>query len=257
MMKVKVLICGSSGKMGKKLIRLIKQNKRFLISGLINKKNYDNFIKENIQINYEKIIKKTDVILDFSHPALTLKILRIANKYKKKVIIGTTGFNSKQENFIKLCSKKIAILKSGNMSIGINILAHTLKILSKKIPKDYKIGINDNHHKAKLDYPSGTALMLADALSMGRNKSRSSMMGKYFLNKKGYLSNNKINFFIIRKGKTIGKHSIFFKKKNESFELKHIAFSRNLFADGALTAAAWIKKKKKGLFNMHDILNLN
>ena len=241
-MKVKVLICGSSGKMGKKLIRLIKQNKRFLISGLINKKNYDNFIKENIQINYEKIIKKTDVILDFSHPTLTLKILRIADKYKKNIIIGTTGFNSKQENF---------------MSIGINILAYTLKILSKKIPEDYKIGIIDNHHKAKLDYPSGTALMLADALSMSRNKSRSSMMGKYFLNKKGYLNNNKINFFIIRKGKTIGKHSIFFKKKNESFELKHIAFSRNLFADGALRAAAWLNKKKKGLFNMHDILNLN
>jgi 4-hydroxy-tetrahydrodipicolinate reductase len=256
-MKVKILICGSSGKMGGELTRLIKQNKQFLISGLVNKKNYHNFIKKNISVNYEKIIKKTDVILDFSHPTLTLKILRIAHKYKKNVIIGTTGFNSKQENFIRLCSKKIAILKSGNMSIGVNILAYTLKILSKKIPDDYKIGIIDNHHKTKLDYPSGTALMLADALSIGRNKSRSSMMGKYFLNKKGYLNNNKINFFIIRKGKTIGKHSIFFKKKNESFELKHIAFSRNLFADGALRTAAWLNKKKKGLFNMQDMLNLN
>lgn len=257
MMKVKILICGSSGKMGSKLTRLIKQNKQFLISGLVNKKNYDNFIKKNISVNYEKIIKKTDVILDFSHPTLTLKILRIANKYKKKVIIGTTGFNNKQENFIKLCSKKIPILKSGNMSIGINLLAYTLKILSKKIPDDYKIGIVDNHHKAKLDYPSGTALMLADALSMGRNKSRGSMMGKFFLNKKGYLNDNKINFFIIRKDKTIGKHSIFFKEKNECFELRHIAFSRNLFADGALRAAVWLNKKRKGLFNMQDMLNLN
>lgn len=256
-MKIKILICGSSGKMGKELKKLIKKKKQFLVSGLINKENYDNFIKENIPISYKKIIKKTNVILDFSHPTLTLKILRIAHKYKKNVIIGTTGFNSKQENFIRHCSKKIAILKSGNMSIGVNILAYTLKILSKKIPEDYKIGIIDNHHKAKLDYPSGTALMLANALSMSRNKSRSSMMGKYFLNKKGYLNNNKINFFIIRKGKTIGKHSIFFKKKNESFELKHIAFSRNLFADGALRAATWLNKKKKGLFNMHDILNLN
>lgn len=255
-MKIKILICGSSGKMGRELKKLIKKKKNFLISGLINKKNSGNFIKENIPINYKKIIKKTNIILDFSHPTLTLKILRIANKYKKNIIIGTTGFNSKQENFIKLCSKKIAILKSGNMSIGINILAYTLKILSKKIPDDYKIGIVDNHHKAKLDYPSGTALMLANVLTKGKHKNLDSIKGKIFLNQKGNLQKNKINFFIKRKGNTIGEHSVNFNNKIENIELKHKAFSRELFAEGALNAAVWLNKKNKGLFNMNDIFGL-
>jgi 4-hydroxy-tetrahydrodipicolinate reductase len=255
-MKVKILICGSSGKMGRILTRLIKQNKQFLISGLINKKNYVNFIKENISINYEKIIKNTDVILDFSHPTLTLKILRVANKYKKKIIIGTTGFNSKQENFIKFCSKKIAIFKSGNMSLGINLLEYITKILSEKFPDNYQVGISDNHHKDKIDYPSGTALMLANAIAKGKCKNFNKLKGKFFLNKNGNLQNNKINFFITRKGKTVGKHSVIYNNNIENIELKHTAFSRILFADGALNAAIWISKKKSGLFNMQDMFNL-
>ena len=142
------------------------------------------------------------------------------------------------------------------MSLGINLLEYIVNILSNKIPNNYKIGINDDHHKRKVDYPSGTALMLAKAVSNGRNKSLESMKGKIFLNKKGNLLNNKINFFITRKGNTIGKHSVIFNNKIENIELKHTAFSRELFAEGALDAAIWISKKNKGLFNMQDMLGL-
>jgi 4-hydroxy-tetrahydrodipicolinate reductase len=208
------------------------------------------------QKNNLEAFKKTDVIIDFSKPKASLEILNYAKKLKKRVVIGTTGFTKKQNNLIKNYSKKIAIFKSGNMSLGINLLEYLVGILSKKIPSDYHIGINDDHHGKKIDYPSGTALMLANAISRGKNKTLESIKGKYFFNKKGNLVKNKINFFIKRKGNTVGKHSVLFNNKIENIELKHTAFSRELFGDGALNAAIWISKKNKGLFNMQDMLGL-
>ena len=142
------------------------------------------------------------------------------------------------------------------MSLGVNLLEYIVNIFSKKIPYNYQIGITDNHHKKKVDYPSGTALMLANAVSRGKNKNLESIKGKIFLNRSGKLQKNKINFFITRKGKTIGEHSVNFNNNIENIELKHTAFSRDLFADGALNAAIWISKKKQGLFNMQDMLGL-
>jgi 4-hydroxy-tetrahydrodipicolinate reductase len=246
---IKVTIVGGLGRMGRIIAKKIRNNKKFKLNNIIDEK--DKPSAENI-----KIIKKTDVIIDFSRPNGTMQIIKIANKLKKKIVIGTTGFTKKQNNLIKNYSKKIAIFKSGNMSLGINLLEYIVNILSNKIPNNYKIGINDDHHKRKVDYPSGTALMLAKAVSNGRNKSLESMKGKIFLNKKGNLLNNKINFFITRKGNTIGKHSVIFNNKIENIELKHTAFSRELFAEGALDAAIWISKKNKGLFNMQDMLGL-
>jgi len=246
---IKVTIVGGLGRMGRIIAKKIRNNKKFKLNNIIDEK--DKPSAENI-----KIIKKTDVIIDFSRPNGTMQIIKIANRLKKKIVIGTTGFTKKQNNLIKKYSKKIAIFKSGNMSLGINLLEYIVNILSNKIPNNYKIGINDDHHKRKVDYPSGTALMLAKAVSNGRNKSLESMKGKIFLNKKGNLINNKINFFITRKGNTIGKHSVIFNNKIENIELKHTAFSRELFAEGALDAAIWISKKNKGLFNMQDMLGL-
>ncbi len=142
------------------------------------------------------------------------------------------------------------------MSLGINLLEYITKILTKKIPNNYQIGISDNHHQAKIDYPSGTALMLANAIAKGKGKNLDKLKGKFFLNKKGKLQNGRLNFFITRKGKTVGKHSVIYNNKIENIELKHTAFSRELFADGALNAAIWIIKKNRGLFNMQDMLNL-
>ena len=141
-------------------------------------------------------------------------------------------------------------------SLGINLIEYLTCILSRKIPSHYQINILDNHHKKKIDYPSGTALMLANAVAIGKNKKFNSLKGKIFFNKKGSPKEKKINFFITRKGNTIGKHSVLFKNKVENIELKHTAFYRELFADGALNAAIWISKKNRGLFNMQDMFSL-
>ena len=256
MKKINITITGALGRMGKILIKRISKNKNLKLFSLTDLKSGKIINGIKTQKNNLEAFKKTDVIIDFSRPKSSLEILNYAKKLKKKVVIGTTGFTNKQNSLIKNCSKKIAIFKSGNMSLGINLLEYIVNILSKKIPNDYYIGINDNHHRKKVDYPSGTALMLANAVCKGKNKNLESIKGKTFLNKKGNLQKNKVNFFITRKGNTIGKHSVLFNNKIENIELKHTAFSRDLFADGALNAAIWISKKNKGLFNVHDMLGL-
>jgi 4-hydroxy-tetrahydrodipicolinate reductase len=247
MKKIKILLIGSNGRMGKILKRKILSNKKF---------NLINSIDKNNQKELKNDIKKTDVIIDFSAPNVSIKLLKLVKKFKKKIVIGTTGFSAKDESLIKKVSRSIAIFKSGNMSLGINLVEYISKILSKKIPNNFQISVYDNHHKKKKDYPSGTALMLANAIANGKNKNLNSMKGKIFLNNNGKSIHNKINFYITRKGKTIGKHSVNFDNKIEKIEVKHTSNSRELFAEGALKAALWIKGKNKGLFDMQDLLNL-
>lgn len=256
MKKTKITICGGFGRMGKILIKEILKNKNLILHSVtdIKVKKIINNIKT--QKNSLYAFKKTDVIIDFSNPKSSLEILKYASHLKKKIVIGTTGFTKKQNNLIKKFSKRIAIFKSGNMSLGVNLIEYIAEIFSEKIKKNYQIAIGDNHHENKIDYPSGTALMLANAIAKGKNKKLSSITGKLFFNKKGSLQKNKINFFVTRKGDTVGKHNITFSNKTESIELKHTAYSRKLFADGAINAAIWISKKNKGLFNMQDMLNL-
>ena len=256
MKKINITITGALGRMGQILIKRISKNKNLRLSCLTDIKSGKIINGIKTQKNNLEAFKKTDVIIDFSKPKASIEILNYAKKLKKKVVIGTTGFTEQDNNLIKNYAKKIAIFKSGNMSLGINLLEYIVNILSKKIPNNYHIGINDDHHKKKIDYPSGTALMLANAVSKGKNKNLESIKGKIFLNKKGNLQKNKVNFFVTRKGNTIGKHSVLFNNKIENIELKHTAFSRELFADGALNAAIWISKKNKGLFNMQDMFSL-
>ena len=256
MKKIKIVVTGALGKMGKILTNKILASKSFSLLDVTDQnygKTKNNLITKK---NSYDVFKKTDIIIDFSSPKNTIEILKFAKKLNKKIVIGTTGFSRKQENLIRNYAKKIAIFKSGNMSLGINLLEYITEILSKKIPNNYQIGIADNHHKAKIDYPSGTALMLGNAVARGKSKKLENLQGKIFVNRKGKLQINKINFFITRKGKTIGKHSVTYNNKVENIELKHTAFSRELFADGALNAALWVSKKNKGLYNMQNMLNL-
>jgi 4-hydroxy-tetrahydrodipicolinate reductase len=256
MKQINITISGGLGRMGKVLINLVCKNKHFKLVSITDLKVGKKLKGLKILSNSEEAFKKTDVIIDFSSPKSLIGVLNIAKKLKKKIVIGTTGFTKNHENLIKNYAKKIAIFKSGNMSLGINLVEYITKILSEKIPNNYQIGISDNHHKAKKDYPSGTALMLANAVAKGKNKNLDKLKGKFFLNRKGTLHNNKVNFFITRKGKTVGKHSVIYNNRIENLELKHTSFSRELFAEGALNAAIWISKKKKGLFNMQDMYNL-
>ena len=195
------------------------------------------------------------MIIDFTVPKCTFEILEIASKLKKRVVIGTTGFTQKEEDLIKRYSKKIPILKAGNMSLGVNLLMYLTEIASGSLGEKYLSKVFEIHHKYKKDYPSGTALMLGKGIADGKNKDLNNLIGKKFLNKNNFPYGKKINFNSIRKGKIIGEHEVRFSSGREIIRLNHEAFDRALYSDGALTAAKWLITKKPGLYSMRDLLN--
>ena len=258
MRKINLAISGYMGRMGQQLIKSSNKNKNFKLvalteNRLINKK----FNKIQPELNSEKAFKKTDVIIDFTVPNCTLDILKIASKLKKRVVIGTTGFTRSQESQIKKYSKKIPILKAGNMSLGVNLLMYLTQIASKSLNDEYLSKIFEVHHKHKKDYPSGTALMLGKGIADGKSKNLYNLIGKKFLNKKSFPYGRKINFNSIRKGEIIGEHEVKFSNRKEIITLNHEAFDRALYSDGALTASLWLMKKKPGLYSMRDLLNFS
>ena len=170
-------------------------------------------------------------------------------------MIGTTGFSKKEENLIKKFSKKIPILKAGNMSLGVNLLMYLTEITSKSLGKNFLSKVYEVHHKHKKDYPSGTALMLGKGIATGQNKEFYNLIGKKYLNKKSFPYGNKINFNSIRKGEVIGEHEVAFSNGKEIIKLNHESFDRALYSEGALIAANWISNKKSGLYSMRDLLN--
>ena len=184
MRKINLAISGCLGRMGQQLIKSSKINKDFKLVSLTENR----IVKKNIhgirpELNSTRAFKKVDVIIDFTVPKCTFQILKIAAQQKKKVVIGTTGFTKKEENLIKKFSKKIPILKAGNMSLGVNLLMYLTEIASASLGKTYLSKVFEAHHKYKKDHPSGTALMLGQGIAHGKKKEFSKLIGKKYLNK--------------------------------------------------------------------------
>ena len=245
MKKINLAVTGCMGRMGKQILKSVKSDKNFKLISLTEQKVLNkklNGIK--IELNNEKAFKKTNLIIDFTIPKCTLQVLKIAAKLKKRVVIGTTGFSKKEENLIKLYSKKIPILKAGNMSLGINLLMYLTEITSSSLGERFLSKVFEIHHKHKKDYPSGTALMLGNGIAAGKNKNFYNLIGKKYLNKKKFPYSKKINFNSIRKGEIIGEHEVKFSSGKEIITLNHEAFDRALYSEGALIAGKWLMKKK-------------
>ena len=258
MKKINLGISGCMGRMGQQLIRSSKKNNSFYLKTLTENRTIDKRIYGiKPEFNTEDAFKKVDVIIDFTIPKCTLEVLKIASKLKKKVVIGTTGFSRSQESQIKKYSKRIPILKAGNMSLGVNLLMYLTEIASKSLNDEYLSKIFEVHHRHKKDYPSGTALMLGKGIANGKGKNLYNLIGKKFLNKKSFPYGKKINFSSLRKGEIIGEHEVKFSSGKEIITLNHEAFDRALYSDGALTAAKWLIKKKPGLYSMRDLLNFS
>ena len=256
MKKIKLAISGCMGRMGQQLIKSSRKDKNFLLTVLTENRVINKKISGvELGLNNEHTFKKADVIIDFTVPKCTLEILKIATKLKKKVVIGTTGFTKKEDDLIKNYSKKITILKAGNMSLGINLLMYLTEIASKSLSNKFLSKVFEIHHKHKKDHPSGTALMLGKGIADGQNKALNILIGKKFLNKKSFPYGKKINFNSLRKGEVIGEHEVKFSSGKEIITLNHEAFDRALYSEGALTAAKWLINKKPGLYSMRNVLN--
>ena len=256
MKKINLVIAGCLGRMGQQLIKSSKSAKNFKLVSVTENRIVNKKVSGlRPQLNSISAFKNANIIIDFTIPKSTLDILKIASKLKKRVVIGTTGFSKKEENLIKKYSRKIPVLKAGNMSLGINLLMYLTEIASKSLRDNFLSKVFEVHHKHKKDHPSGTALMLGKGIAVGKKKDFYKLTGKKYLNKKTFPFSKKINFNSIRKGEVVGNHKVLFSSGKETITLDHEAFDRALYSEGAFTAAKWLMGKKPGLYSMRDVLN--
>lgn len=204
----------------------------------------------------KKVISTGDVIIDFTYPQSTLKMLQEAKLKKKPIVIGTTGFTKDQEKKIKEAAKKIPVVLSPNMSVGVNVMFKLIAQAARALGPAYDTEILEIHHRQKKDAPSGTALRMAEVLAATRGLSLS-QVGKF--SRQGNSEPRQpgeIGIQSLRAGDVVGEHTIIFAGPGERVELTHRAHSRNNFSRGALLAARWIVDRKPGLYDMMDILKL-
>ena len=247
---ISVLINGCNGKMGQEVAKAIEKNDNFVTAcGVDRIDSGDN--KFPVYTDLSLIKEKPELIIDFSIPEATFKILDYALENKIPIIIATTGFTDEQLEKIKEASETIPVFRSGNMSYSVNLMCNIVAEVAKKL-SGFDIEIVEAHHNRKVDSPSGTAIMLADSIN---NALDNSLYYEYDRHSKHQKRDKKeIGIHSIRGGNIVGEHTVKFISENECFEINHEAFSRGLFADGALKAGEFIVLQDPGLYNMNNLL---
>ena len=264
----KVSVLGASGRMGSQIIKRVNESPNIDLQCVVEHKGH-NWIgqdcgekllgKENNIIVTDDLnlaVGSADAVIDFSTPDNSLDCLKICAYTNTAHIIGTTGFDSSQENNIKRYAEKAVVVKAGNMSLGINILTSLVEKISSSLDLDFDTEILEMHHRNKVDAPSGTALMLGEAAAKGKGKSLSELRGAIREGKFGIRDKGSIGFASLRGGGIVGEHEVSFTSESERISIKHEAFSRDIFVTGAIKAALWSKEKKPGLYDMLSVLNL-
>ena len=249
---ISVFINGCNGKMGQEVIKQMDLYDDFVLLGGFDQENTGKF-SFPVYTSFENVSELPDVIIDFSVPIATLNMLSFAASKHIPVVIATTGFTPEQEDQIKQYSKQIPIFKSSNMSFDIHLMTKLLKIAAKSLA-DTDIEIIETHHNRKIDSPSGTALMLANSINEALDNPYTYNFDRF--QKREKRSKNEIGFSSIRGGNIVGEHTVQFLGQNETFEITHKAYSRSVFADGALKAARFlINHSSNGLYDMEDLMN--
>lgn len=249
-MKTKILICGIGGKMGANVAELLADDSECETVGGV-----DLHIPENVKVpvypSFNEVKVAPDVIIDFSSPAVLKSELEYAVKNKVAVVLASTGYSADDLNLIDLYSKKIAIFKTANFSIGINLLVKLVKQAAVALGDKFDIEIIEKHHNLKVDSPSGTALMLANGANEALGGDR-----KYLNGREGQIGKrgNEIGIHAVRGGTIVGEHDVMFAGEDEIITLSHSARSKKVFAAGAIKAAKWLKNKPAGKYDMTNVL---
>jgi len=257
---IRLIITGVAGKMGKTIKGLAIEDKEFEIKGLVEKKGHSAVGTKDLETgidivnDIEKVVYDVDVIIDFTEPRATMEHLKIAKKYKKAIVIGTTGFNQDELNLIKE-TKDTRIVFSPNMSIGMNLMFDLVERAAKILRDGYDIEIFEMHHKWKKDAPSGTAIRLKEIIEQtDKEKNWIEIYGREGMT--GQRRKEEIGILASRAGDIVGEHTVYFAGIGERIEITHRASSRENFARGALIAAKWLVKQKNGFYTMRDVLGL-
>lgn len=249
---VRVLLVGADGHMGREVIRLAAQQDDIrVVAGLSKFESESSSVPLYRQMT--DVVEDFDIVIDFSNPVLLDEIVRGCTELKKPVVIATTGYSDVEEDTIRDLSAVVPVFKSANMSVGVNLLAHLAQIAAKALYPHFDIDIVEAHHRRKKDAPSGTALLLADAIreSLEDQADMKFVYDRSDRNEARPL--NEIGVSAIRGGNIVGEHDIYFAGNGEVITLKHSAISREVFADGALAAARFLVKQEPGYYNMQDL----
>ena len=248
-----IVLNGALGNMGKKVFDVAEKNsKNFKISLGIDINSKKNSYNDVEILNKWPKNFKADVLIDFSHPDSLEDVLNFATSNKMPLVIATTGYNKMQIQKIKNTSEKIPVFFTFNMSLGVNLMVNLVTKAYSILKDCFNIEIIEKHHNQKIDAPSGTALMLADAINEKANGRFKYVYNRQNVRKKR--EENEIGIHSIRGGTIVGEHEVMFSGQDEILTISHTATSKNVFAQGALKAAEFIKTKKQGLFNMTDIV---
>jgi len=250
---IKVIVCGGCGKMGSTVARLVRQNENMKLAGIIESPSHPKKGKDwgivmglgetgiIVKDNLEEIIQNTDQVVEFTNPQVSLKHLEIVSKYKKAMIMGTTGFSSEEIEEINKLTQGIPFLLSPNMSLGVNLLFKLVAETAAALSDDYDIEIVEAHHRFKKDAPSGTAKKLAQEIAKAKGVN---------------LDEVAIGIHSIRSGDITGEHTVMFTALGERLELTHKAHNRDTFAYGTIQAIKFMEGKSAGFYEMKDVLKI-
>lgn len=245
---IKLVISGCCGRMGRRIVALASRDKEFEITGALEHKDHPAMGRQlsevlmnpilNIKVkNSPEIIKDSDVLIEFTNPSAAIKHLAFAVRFKKAMVIGTTGLDAQQMVKLKEASNEIPIVFSPNMSLGVNLVFRLVKDLVQKLSKEYKVDIVEAHHIHKKDAPSGTAKRLAQLVKQAAGR-----------------KSEHIKIDSIRQGEIVGDHQIRFNSPEDTIIIKHSAKTRDIFCQGALEAAKFIVKQNPGLYDMQNVI---
>ncbi|WP_067569354.1 4-hydroxy-tetrahydrodipicolinate reductase [Candidatus Mikella endobia] len=265
----RIAVSGVSGKMGRQLIQAVVQAEQIMLGAALSRRNelygmdvgkLTNIgerlgVKINNDIN--EIKNDFDILIDFTRPDTSITYLDFCRRYKKGMVIGTTGFSNAQKEMIHLAAQDTSIVFAANFSVGVNLMLKLLEKAAQVMGNDTDIEIIEMHHRNKVDAPSGTALVIGETLAgaLGRDLDRVAIYSSEKNTQERKV--NSIGFSTIRAGDIIGEHTVIFAAIGERLEITHKASNRMNFASGAVRAAIWLSNKKNGFFDMTHVLNLN
>lgn len=265
---IKVVVAGAAGRMGNRLVALIKDSTALTLVGAVEGKGHHALGEDAgetagcgkvgvpITDDLSSVLEQGEVVIDFSAPEATLNHLRIVAKQRRAMVIGTTGLSSSEHEELKSRTLEVPCVCSPNMSVGVNLIYKVIGEMAKTLGDDYDIEVIEAHHRLKKDAPSGTALKIAEVLAGAVNRDLN-QVGVYA--RKGLIgerTKQEIGIQTIRAGDIVGDHTILFGGMGERIEVIHRASSRDTFARGALRAAQWVVRQPPGLYDMMDVLSL-
>jgi len=268
MSDMRLIVAGAGGRMGRTLIKAISETPGLALAGATEGEGsallgQDSGVLAGLPPNRIVVTSEVrpltlaaDAIIDFTVPAATVKLVALAAETKIAHIIGTTGMTAADDAVVAEAAKKTAIVKSGNMSLGVNLLGVLTKQVAQALGEEFDIEIVEMHHNKKVDAPSGTALLFGEAAAEGRGIDLASQSERGRDGHTGARKVGTIGFASLRGGTVAGEHSVIFAGADERIELTHIATDRMIFARGALKAATWTRGREPGLYSMLDVLGL-